>query len=109
MLTLQQISVGPPPLPGGVAAVLRFFFNLPRWFQIVGFIVGVIVALAVLVFAWRVRRVIIAWIVSRPRSVKISLAAALATVVLGVGAFSVVGYDYMEHNNGFCTGCHVMN
>ncbi|HEV2751715.1 MAG TPA: hypothetical protein VGV12_14430 [Gemmatimonadales bacterium] len=108
MLTLQQVSVGPPPLPGGVAAVLRFFFNLPQWFQIAGFFVGVIVAAGVLVVAWRSRRVIAAWIVSRPRSIKISLASALAVVVLGFGAFSVVGYDYMEHNNGFCTGCHVM-
>jgi len=55
MLTLQQIAVGPPPLPGGVAAVLRFFFNLPQWFQIVGFIVGVIVAAAVLLLLWRHR------------------------------------------------------
>ena len=108
MLTLQQVNVGPPPLPGGVAAVLRFFFNLPQWFQIAGFIVGVIVAAAVLAFVWRARRVIAAWIVSRPRGVKISFAAGLAVVVLGLGGFSVVGYDYLEHNNGFCTGCHVM-
>ncbi|HXL07520.1 MAG TPA: hypothetical protein VN964_11400 [Gemmatimonadales bacterium] len=108
MLTLQQVAVGPPPLPGGVAAVLRFFFNLPQWFQIVGFIVGVIVAAIVLVLLWRRRAAIVAWIVSRPRGLKISLAAGVAAVALGFAAFGVVGWDYMQHNNGFCTGCHVM-
>jgi hypothetical protein len=109
MLTLQQVAVGPPPLPGGVAAVLRFFFNLPQWFQIAGFIVGVIVAAIVLVLVWRSRRGIVAWVVSQPLGAKIALAAAVAAIVLGFAGFSVVGYDYTEHNNGFCTGCHVMN
>ena len=108
MLTLQQVAVGPPPLPGGVAAVLRFFFNLPQWFQIAGFIVGVIVTVVVLAFLWRSRAVILAWLQSRPRGTKIALATAVAGIVLGFGAFGLVGYDYMEHNNGFCTGCHVM-
>ncbi len=108
MLTLQQVAVGPPPLPGGVAAVLRFFFNLPQWFQIAGFIVGVIVAAIVLVLLWRRRAAIVAWIVSRPRGLKIGLAAGVAAVALGFAAFGVVGWDYMQHNNGFCTGCHVM-
>src|SRR5690349_23204458 len=108
MLTLQQVAVGPPPLPGGVAAVLRFFFNLPQWFQIAGFIVGVIVAAIVLVVLWRRRRILVAWVVSRPRSLKITLASGAAAIILGFAGVGVVGYDYMEHNNGFCTGCHVM-
>jgi len=108
MLTLQQVAVGPPPLPGGVAAVLRFFFNLPQWFQIGGLIVGVIVAAVVIVVAWRSRRLIIAWLVSRPGAVKVTLAVGVGVAALGFAAFGVVGYDYMEHNNGFCTGCHVM-
>src|SRR2546430_17236283 len=108
MLTLQQVAVGPPPLPGRVAAVLRFFLNPPQWFQIVGFIVGVIVAAIVLVLLWRRRAAIVAWIVSRPRGLKIGLAAGAAAVVLGFAAFGVVGWDYMQHNNGVCTGCHVM-
>src|SRR5204863_9210314 len=89
MLTLQQIAVGPPPLPGGVAAVLRFFFNLPQWFQIVGFIVGVIVAAAVLLLLWRHRAVIVQWVFTRRRGVKIGLAAGAAAIVLGFGAFGV--------------------
>lgn len=108
MRTFQQVAVGPPPLPGGVAAVLRFFFNLPQWFQIAGFVVGVIVAAFIVVFLWRGRAVILAWLKSRPRGAKIALLSATAVILLGFAGFSVVGYDYMQHNNGFCTGCHVM-
>ena len=61
----QQVTVGPPPLPGGVAAVLRFFFNLPQWFQIAGFIAGVLVAVAVLVVLWRNRAAICPGLLTR--------------------------------------------
>ena len=108
MLTLQQIAVGPPPLPGGVAAVLRFFFNVPQWIQIAGFILGVVVAAVVVFYLWRSRAVIVAWLRSRSRGTKISLTAAAAAAVLAFSGFGWVSYDYMEHNNAFCAGCHVM-
>lgn len=108
MLTLQQVAIGPPPLPGGVAAVLRFLFNLPQWFQISGFIAGVIAAGIVLLLLWRRRAAILLWLTTRRRNVKIALTTGAAAIILGFSGFGVVGYDYMEHNNGFCTGCHVM-
>jgi len=89
--------------------VLRFFFNLPQWFQIAGFIVGVIVGCAVLWLLWRYRREALVWLVSRPRSTKIALAAAVGVCLLVGGGTGAWGYNYMEHDNGFCTGCHVMN
>src|SRR5207247_8941226 len=108
MLTPQQVAVGPPPLPGGVAAVLRFFFNVPQWIQIGGFILGVVVAAIVMVFLWRRRAVIVAWLRSRSRATKVGLGLAVAVAALAFSGFGWVSYDYMEHNNGFCTGCHVM-
>ena len=107
-MTPQQVTVGPPPLPGGVAAVLRFFFNLPRWFQIAGFIAGVVVAAVVVVLLWRSRTAVVQWLVARPRGVKLGLGAAAAVVVLVFAATGAVGFHYIEHDNGFCTGCHVM-
>jgi hypothetical protein len=107
-MTPQQVTVGRPPLPGGVAAVLRFFFNLPQWFQIAGFIAGVLVAVAVLVLVWRHRAAILQWLVSRPRSTKIELAAIVGIVALAAAAGGAVSFHYIEHDNGFCTGCHVM-
>ena len=104
----QQTVIGPPPLPGGVAAVLRFFFNLPSWFQIGGFFFGVIVAVVVAVQLWRRRRVIWQWLVSRPRQTKLALGAAAAVCLIGASGMGIVSNNYMQHNNGFCTGCHVM-
>jgi hypothetical protein len=108
MLMLQQTTVGPPPLPGGIAAVLRFFFNLPQWIQITGFVVGVAVAAFVAVALWRRRRALVAWVVARPRQIRIGLAAAAAVVLLGAAGFGTVSWNYMQHDNGFCTGCHIM-
>jgi hypothetical protein len=109
MLIPQQVAVGPPPLPGGVAAVLRFFFNLPQWFQVAGFIAGVLVALGVLWLLWRSRAALAAWLRARPKSAKVALAAAAGIIALAAAGGGAVSFHYMEHDNGFCTGCHVMN
>jgi hypothetical protein len=108
-VTPQQVDVRAPPLPGGVAAVLRFFFNLPQWFQIAGFIAGVLVAVAVLALLWRSRAAILLWLVSLPRRTKLGLVAVAGAVVLAAAGGGVVSMHYIDHNNGFCTGCHVMN
>jgi hypothetical protein len=88
--------------------VLRFFFNLPQWFQIGGFFVGVAVVVWLIVFLWRRRLAIITWLKTRQRGVKIGLTAAGAAVVLIAAGFGAVSWNYMQHDNGFCTGCHIM-
>lgn len=107
-MILQQTAVGPPPLPGGVAAVLRFFFNLPQWIQIGGFFLGLAVAAWLAVYLWRRRFQIIGWIKTRQRNVKIALVAIVAVIVLGAAGFGAVSWNYMQHDNAFCTGCHIM-
>jgi len=108
MVPLQQPTVGPPPLPGGIAAVVRFFFNLPSWLQITGAALGALLAVALLVVLWRRRQRIITWAKTRPRNTRIALiGAAAAVVILGL-AFGTASWNYMQHDNGFCTGCHVM-
>jgi hypothetical protein len=91
-----------------VAAVLRFFFNLPQWFQIGGFFVGLAVAAWLLVYLWRRRKIIANWVVTRQRNVKIALVTVAAVIVVGAAGFGTVSWNYMEHDNGFCTGCHIM-
>ena len=108
MLILQQTAVGPPPLPGGVAAVLRFFFNVPQWIQIGGFFLGLAVAGWLAVYLWRRRQAIKIWFITRQRSVKIALLAGTAVIVLSAAGFGAVSWNYMQHDNGFCTGCHIM-
>ena len=108
MVMLQQTTVGPPPLPGGIAALLRFFFNLPQWIQITAFFVGVAGAAFVALVLWRRRQAIVAWVLARPRQIKIGFTAAAAVVLLGAAGFGTLSWNYMQHDNGFCTGCHIM-
>lgn len=107
----QEPSVpmpGPAPLPGGIAAVVRFFFNLPSWIQITGAILGALVVTATLILVWRRRVRIVTWVRTRPRTTRIVLIGGLAAVALLATGFGAVSWNYMQHDNGFCTGCHVM-
>jgi len=98
-----------PHLPGGIASVLRFFLNLPAWLQIPGILLGSLAGAALVYLLWRRRRDIGRWIVTRQRRVKLALAAAAGAAALVAAAFGLVSYHYVERNNGFCTGCHVMS
>ncbi len=106
-LSLQQPTVE-SPLPGGIATVVRFVFNLPSWLQIAAAAIGLAVGVAVLVLLWRRRAAIRLWVVTRRRGVRIGLAAGAAAVVLGFAGFGTASWNYMQHDNSFCTGCHVM-
>lgn len=105
---LQEPTVGPPPLPGGVAAVVRFFFNLPSWLQISGAVIGAVLAVVLVLVVWRRRQRIVAWVRTRPRNTRIALIGGAAAVALFAAGFGTVSWNYMQHDNGFCTGCHVM-
>lgn len=97
------------PLPGGVSAVVRFIFGVPQWIQIGGLFLGIAVAIALLVYLWRRRAGIIEWIRTRERGVKVGLAAGVFALILLAGGTGAVSWNYMQHDNGFCTGCHVMS
>jgi len=40
--------------------------------------------------------------------VQIALGSAVAVGLIGATAFSAVSWNYMQHDNGFCSGCHIM-
>jgi hypothetical protein len=107
--TLRPPTSVASPLPGGAAEVVRFLFNLPRWFQIAGFVAGVLVALALVVYLWRHRQAIRGWLASRQRGFQFALAGTVAALIVIAGGAGAAGWHYMQHDNGFCTGCHVMN
>ena len=97
------------PLPGGIAAVVRFLFNVPQWLQIAGLILGLLVAAVLAVYLWRRRVSIRTWIVTRQRRVKLGLAAGVVVLAAGGATFGAASWNYVQHDNGFCTGCHVMS
>lgn len=95
-------------LPGGFAVFLRAFFSVPQWIQMAGGIVAALVAIALLVVAYRKRESLVAWWHSRARAIQIGLATIAVVVAAFAASGSVVSWNYMQHDNDFCTGCHVM-
>jgi len=97
------------PLPGGVATLFRFLFNLPQWLQISAAVLGVIAGGAFLALVWFRRKPVLQWVTSQSRSVTIGLFAITAIVIAGAAAGSAWGWHYSQHDNAFCSGCHIMN
>lgn len=97
------------PLPGGVATVFRFLFSgVPQWIQIGGAVLGTVLGLIVVFFAWKHRVALGAWLASRTRGYKIALGAGVGTTLLAAGLGGGWTYHYMMHENDFCSSCHVM-
>lgn len=98
------------PLPGGVAQVVRFLLNtVPPWVQAGGVVVGVVVAAFVLWILFVHHGRIHGWLISRTGGVKLALVAAAVVVIAGTAAMGTVTWNYTQHSNNFCVGCHVMN
>ena len=97
------------PLPGGVAEVVRFLLNtVPPWVQMGGVVLGVLVAILLLRFLFVRRRRILEWLRTRSRGAKIALGAMALVMVAGAATFGAATWNYTQHSNDFCTGCHVM-
>lgn len=96
------------PLPGGLASVFRFLFQVPQWIQIGGALLAAAAGLAVAWMLWRRRSGIGAWLRGRTRQVQLALVLIAVAVVTGGTVTGAKTWDYMQHDNGFCTGCHIM-
>jgi hypothetical protein len=95
------------PLPDPLLPIVQWIFQQPRWVMVGGIILGAVVALAVLAVLWRRRRAIGNWLVTRNRGLKLAMAAAVGAVLLLLVGTGVKGYDYVMHDNSFCSGCHI--
>lgn len=96
------------PVPGGLGYLMNMFFNAPQWVHLLLVAVGLVVGGTAAWLVWNNREAILEWLRTRDRRSKIALATiAGVTVLVGAGG---TGYSfwYMEHENDFCLGCHVM-
>lgn len=108
MAGAMRDTLVPPPLPEGVAHVVRWIFGVPRWIQISGIVLAVIVAVALLIFGWHHRAEALVWVRTRSTHIKLILGTSAAAILLVLAFTGKTSWDYMQHDNGFCTGCHVM-
>jgi nitrate/TMAO reductase-like tetraheme cytochrome c subunit len=96
------------PVPA-IQPLFNFLLNLRNELQIAGFLVGLVLAVAAGAFVWRRRAALRHWLVTRSRGARIALASAVAAVILTVAAAGGWTYNYVEHENAFCSSCHIMN
>jgi nitrate/TMAO reductase-like tetraheme cytochrome c subunit len=107
-LRTDSIAVA-SPLPSPALQVVRFLFNaVPQWVQIGGAILAAIVALILVFLAWRHRVPIAAWFAAKSRAWKMGFAAITLVALGGIGFAGTWSWNYMMHDNEFCSGCHIM-
>jgi hypothetical protein len=114
---LQEARVAPAdsvlvesPLPGGVAQVVRFLLNtVPPWVQVGGVVLAVLAGALLLGVLVARRRAFGGWLAARSRGVQIALATGALALIVAVGSMGAATWNYTQHSNDFCTGCHVMN
>ncbi len=96
------------PVPDPVAKIFAAIFNAPQWMWAVGLVVIVVGGTWALRSLWINRRGIRAWLVSRDRGVKIAMVTGLVVVLGTVAVTGTASWNYMQHDNDFCSACHVM-
>ncbi|MEQ1690631.1 MAG: hypothetical protein ABMA00_05060, partial [Gemmatimonas sp.] len=96
------------PVPGFVGQAFQLAFNLPSWVQIGGALVGAAVGIAVLFWIYGRRERVSAWLGTQSTGYKMGLAGIAGVMLLGAGGVGYAGNHYMQHDNDFCVGCHVM-
>lgn len=96
-------------LPAGPSTLTRALFDRPQEIQWLAISVGALLFAALAFVALRYRMEIVRWVQTRSRAVTVALgtAAGLFVVVFGLVGWS--GWQMMEHDNAFCTSCHLMH
>jgi hypothetical protein len=107
-VSVRADTLGAPPLPGGVQAVVRAVFSAPTWLWLTLMSIGGIIAAIVLWQAWTRRVALWTWFRTRPRGVTIAIFGTVGFLVLASAGFGMVSWNYMQHDNRFCSSCHVM-
>lgn len=107
-VSVRADTLGAPPLPGGVSAIVRGIFGAPTWIWLTIGLIAAVVAGAVLWTAWKRRGALWTWLRTRPRGVSIAIFATIGFVVLASAGFGAVSWNFMQHDNRFCVSCHVM-
>lgn len=90
-----------------VTTAIQFFFQQPPWVMWGGVILATVVAGVVGRLLLRRRAALGTWIKTRSGAVKLLLVSGTGAVLLAMMLSGVRGYQFVEHDKRFCTGCHI--
>lgn len=108
-LTTADSGVVESPLPGGAAEVVRFLLTgLPPWLQVALLALGATGAVVAMRAAWQHRTRLAAWLRGRSRTLTVAMAIVALGMTAAVATAGIASWNYVQHDNGFCSGCHVM-
>ncbi|MBX6365480.1 MAG: NapC/NirT family cytochrome c [Gemmatimonadetes bacterium] len=102
-----RIEFTPPSNPA--AKLSRLIFDAPQAVQVAVAMIGLVLVGVATFLVVRHRRRLLAWVKTRPRWMLITAASVLA-VFVALGAWGGLKVQhYIEHENAFCTSCHLMH
>jgi nitrate/TMAO reductase-like tetraheme cytochrome c subunit len=96
-----------------VERALRAFFSVPRWVQLTGAVLAMIVAIVAIVLVWRNARAVRAWFRTRHAETSIAWKVVIGLIAIGVLTGMAAGgttfFVYSQNNNQFCISCHTLH
>lgn len=96
-----------------VESAIRLFFSVPRWVQLTGAALAILVAIVALVLVWRNARAIRSWFRTRhaetPIFWKVVIGFIGIAVLTGMAAGGTTFFVYSQNNNQFCISCHTLH
>ena len=95
------------PVPDPLLPFVQWLFQKPGWLMISGLVLAAFLGGALLVLAWRRRRRITRWLITRDRWIKLALGGGLLAFLGLLGAAVWQGHHYVAYDNDFCRGCHI--
>ena len=96
-------------LPSGPSTLTRAVLERPPEVQWAAISIGALVFALGAFLAIRYRAEILTWVRTRSRPVVVGMMAAAAVALVALGLVGWNGYQLMEHDNAFCTSCHLMH
>ncbi|HEU4699761.1 MAG TPA: cytochrome c3 family protein [Gemmatimonadales bacterium] len=94
-------------LPDPVIATVQWIFQRPPWVMWGGAILAASVAALVCWWIWTHRAALRHWFATRSAGVTAALAAGVVALVALAAILGHRTYQFVEHDNRMCTGCHV--
>jgi ABC-type multidrug transport system fused ATPase/permease subunit len=103
----------PPADITPVERVIRWFFSVPQWVQLVGAALAIGIAIVSLFALWRNAGAIAEWVRTRhlttPMVWKTAFGLLGIAVLAGMGTSGTTFFVYSQNNNQFCLSCHSLH